>query len=106
LHRFRIELPAADLGGVLAALAKLRAVPEPPEIRGPRCTLEGTIPAGAVHGLGQRLPGLTSGEGVLESVFERHEPVSGLVPSRARTDANPLDREAYLLSVVRRVTGG
>ncbi|GAA2151403.1 GTP-binding protein [Glycomyces lechevalierae] len=105
LHRFRIELPAADLGGVLAALAKLRAVPEPPEIRGGRCALEGTIPAEAVHGLGQRLPGLTSGEGVLESVFERHEPVSGLVPARPRTDANPLDREAYLLAVSRRVTG-
>jgi ribosomal protection tetracycline resistance protein len=105
LHRFRIELPAADLGGVLAALAKLRAVPEPPEIRGARCTLEGTIPAEAVHGLGQRLPGLTSGEGVLESVFERHEPVSGLVPARPRTDANPLDREAYLLAVSRRVNG-
>jgi ribosomal protection tetracycline resistance protein len=106
LHRFRIELPAADLGGVLAALAKLRAVPEPPEIRGSRCALEGTIPAGAVHGLGQRLPGLTSGEGVLESVFERHEPVTGPVPSRPRTDANPLDREAYLLALTRRVTGG
>ncbi|MDA1360029.1 TetM/TetW/TetO/TetS family tetracycline resistance ribosomal protection protein [Glycomyces luteolus] len=105
LHRFRIELPAADLGGVLAALAKLRAVPEPPELGGGRCALEGTIPAGAVHGLGQRLPGLTSGEGVLESVFERHEPVTGPVPSRPRTDANPLDREAYLLAVMRRVTG-
>jgi ribosomal protection tetracycline resistance protein len=105
LHRFRIELPATDLGGVLAALAKLRAVPEPPEIRAGRCALEGTIPAGAVHGLGRRLPGLTSGEGVLESVFERHEPVSGAVPSRPRTDANPLDRDAYLLSVVRRVSG-
>ncbi|MEU5153668.1 translation factor GTPase family protein [Glycomyces sp. NPDC021274] len=106
LHRFRIELPAADLGGVLAALAKLRAVPEPPELGGGRCILEGTIPAGAVHGLGQRLPGLTSGEGVLESVFERHEPVSsGLVPSRPRTGANPLDRDAYLLAVARRVTG-
>ncbi|MFC3494679.1 GTP-binding protein [Glycomyces rhizosphaerae] len=105
LHRFRIELPAADLGGVLAALTKLRAVPEPPQIRGGRATIEGTIPAEAVHGLGQRLPGLTSGEGVLESVFERHEPVSGAVPSRPRTDANPLDRDAYLLAVVRRVSG-
>jgi ribosomal protection tetracycline resistance protein len=106
LHRFRIELPAAELGGVLAALAKLRAVPEPPEIRGGRCTIEGTIPAEAVHGFGRRLPGLTGGEGVLESVFDRHEPVGGAVPSRPRTDANPLDRDAYLLSVVRRVSGG
>jgi ribosomal protection tetracycline resistance protein len=105
LHRFRIELPAADLGGVLAALAKLRAVPEPPELDAGRCVLEGTVPAGAVHGLGQRLPGLTSGEGVLESVFERHEPVSGPVPSRPRTGANPFDRDAYLLAAARRTTG-
>jgi ribosomal protection tetracycline resistance protein len=103
LHRFRIELPARDLGTVLAALAKLRAVPDPPEVRGGRCVLEGLIPAGAVHGLGRRLPGLTGGEGVLESVLERHEPVSGPIPSRPRTDANPLDRDAYLLSVLRRV---
>lgn len=105
LHRFRIELPAADLGGLLAALAKRRAVPEPPEIHYGHCIFEGTVPAGDVHGLGQRLPGLTSGEGVLESVFERHEPVSGPVPSRPRSVANPLDREAYLLAVARRVTG-
>jgi ribosomal protection tetracycline resistance protein len=104
LHRFRIELPASDLGGVLAALAKLRAVPDPPEVRAGRCVLEGLIPAEAVHGLGQRLPGLTGGEGVLESAFERHEPVHGRVPSRPRTDANPLDRDAYLLSVLRRVS--
>ena len=103
LHRFRIELPGPDLGGVLAALAKLRAVPEPPEHRGDRCVLEGTIPAAAVHGLGQRLPSLTGGEGVLESAFERHEPVTGPVPSRTRTDANPFDREAYLLALSRRV---
>ncbi|WP_374209722.1 GTP-binding protein [Glycomyces sp. TRM65418] len=104
LHRFRIELPADDLSGVLAALAKVRAVPGPPEVRGGHCLLEGTIPAGAVHGLGRRLPGLTAGEGVLESAFERHEPVSGPVPTRPRTDANPLDRDAYLLSVLRRVS--
>ncbi|MCD0442909.1 TetM/TetW/TetO/TetS family tetracycline resistance ribosomal protection protein [Glycomyces sp. A-F 0318] len=105
LHRFRIELPAPDLGGVLAALAKARAVPEPPRHRGDRCVLEGTVPAAAVHGLGRRLPGLTSGEGVLESAFERHEPVTGPVPARARTDADPLDREAYLLALSRRLAG-
>jgi ribosomal protection tetracycline resistance protein len=103
LHRFRIELPADDLGSVLAALAKLRAVPDPPRVHQGRCVLEGLIPAGAVHGLGQRLPGLTGGEGVLESGFERHEPVTGAVPSRPRTDANPLDRDAFLLATLRRV---
>ncbi|WP_030156384.1 translation factor GTPase family protein [Glycomyces sp. NRRL B-16210] len=103
LHRFRIELPAPALSRVLAALAKRRAVPEPPDLRGSRCTLEGTVPAAELHGLGRRLPGLTSGEGVLESAFERQEPVSGIVPSRARTGPDPLDRDAYLLALSRRV---
>ncbi|MEU6860598.1 translation factor GTPase family protein [Glycomyces sp. NPDC046736] len=106
LHRFRIELPEADLGGVLGALSKLRAVPEAPAPREGRYVLEGTIPATAVHGLGQRLPGMTRGEGLLESAFERHEPVSGPVPSRPRTDANPYDRDAYLVAISRRVTAG
>ncbi|WP_035700787.1 elongation factor G, partial [Glycomyces tenuis] len=67
IHRFRLDLPAEALGPVLAALAKLRAVPETPRLNGGECTLEGTVPAASVHELGQRLPSLTGGEGVAES---------------------------------------
>jgi ribosomal protection tetracycline resistance protein len=42
---------------------------------------------------------------VLESGFERYEPVRGPVPTRPRTDHNPLDRKEYLLRVMRRVGG-
>jgi ribosomal protection tetracycline resistance protein len=49
------------------------------------------------------LPALTRGEGVLESAFDRYQPVSGAVPARPRTDHNPLDRKEYLLHVMRRV---
>jgi ribosomal protection tetracycline resistance protein len=52
--------------------------------------------------LQQRLPALTRGEGVLDSAFERYDPVRGPVPQRPRTDHNPLDRKEYLLRVVRR----
>jgi ribosomal protection tetracycline resistance protein len=55
-----------------------------------------------LHALTQVLPGLTRGEGVVDSVFERYRAVHGPVPSRARTDRNPLDRRAYLRSVARR----
>jgi ribosomal protection tetracycline resistance protein len=64
--------------------------------------VEGEIPAAKVHDLQQMLPALTRGEGVLESAFERYEPVRGPAPSRPRTDNNPLDRKEYLLRVVRR----
>ena len=53
--------------------------------------------------LEEQLPGLTRGEGVLEAVFSRYQPVRGDIPARSRTDHNPLNREEYLLRVARRV---
>jgi ribosomal protection tetracycline resistance protein len=101
LHRFRLECPADTLGTVLPALARLRAIPAPPELRGAECVVEGTIAAARVSGLQQELPGLTRGEGVLESAFAEYQPVAGPAPRRERTTVDPLDREEYL-RVVRR----
>ena len=105
LHHFRLEIPADTFGTTLPALVRLGAVPGAPAVHGSSCTLEGLIPAASVHGLEQRLSGLTRGEGVLESAFDRYEPVRGQIPERERSDHNPLDREEYLLRVVRRVGG-
>jgi len=106
MHRFRVEAPADTLGALLPVLAALRAVPQTTETRGDRCVLEGAVPAARVHGLEQRLPGLTRGEGELESRFDHYAPVvHGTAPSRARTDHNPLNRKEYLLNVTRRVGG-
>jgi ribosomal protection tetracycline resistance protein len=105
MHRLRLEFPADAVGTVLPALAKLRAVPQAPAVHGTSCVLEGEIPAARVHELQQLLPGLTHGEGVLESTFDRYEVVRGEVPSRPRSDHNPLDRKEYLLQVTRRVPG-
>jgi ribosomal protection tetracycline resistance protein len=105
MHRFRLEIPADTLGTVLPALARLRAVPAAPEPLGTRYVVTGDVPAGAVHELQQLLPSWTRGEGVLEHGFDHYEPVTGPVPSRPRTDHNPLDRKEYLLQVQRRVVG-
>jgi ribosomal protection tetracycline resistance protein len=101
-HRLRIELPADTFPAVVSALGRLGGVPSGPTPFGPTYALEGEIPAGQMHALTQLLPGLTRAEGVVESVFERYRAVHGPVPSRARTDRNPLDRRAYLRSVMRR----
>ena len=101
MHIFRLELPADTLGSTLPALVRLGATPTP-TIEGTTCLLEGDIPAAHVHRLLQQLPGLTRGEGVLESTFDHHQPVRGRAPSRPRTDHDPLNRKAYLLKVVRR----
>jgi len=106
MHRFRIEAPADTLGALLPVLAALRAVPQTTETRGDRCVLEGAVPAARVHALEQRLPGLTRGEGELETGFDHYAPVShGAVPRRPRSDHNPLNRKEYLLNVTRRVDG-
>ena len=102
IHALRLEIPADALAVVLPALARLHGVPLATSPQGAVSVIEGEIPAAQVHDLRQVLPSLTRGEGVLESAFERYDPVRGPAPSRPRTDHNPLDRKEYLLRVLRR----
>jgi ribosomal protection tetracycline resistance protein len=103
IHRFRLEIPTDTFGAAAPVLARLRAVPQTQAVRGSTFLLEGEIPASQVHELQQGLPALTRGEGMIESAFDHYEPVNGPVPTRPRTDHNPLDRKEYLLHVLRRV---
>jgi ribosomal protection tetracycline resistance protein len=102
IHRFRIEIPGDTYGALAPVFGRLRAIPRTQELRGSTLVLEGDIPAAQVHDLRQRLASLTRGEGVLENTFDRYEPVTGAIPTRLRTDRDPLDREAYMLRVARR----
>lgn len=103
MHRFHLELPADTIGAALPVLTRLRAVPRAPAVSGRTGILEGDIPAAQVHELELRLPGLSRGEGVLESAFDHYRPVTGTIPSRPRLDHNPLNRKEYLLHVIRKV---
>ncbi|MEU6776095.1 translation factor GTPase family protein [Streptomyces sp. NPDC046759] len=103
VHRFRLQAPADTLGALLPVLARLGAVPESTGALGASCELQGTVPAARAHELEQRVPGLTRGEGELETSFDHYAPVTrGTVPRRPRTDHNPLNRKEYLLNVKRR----
>jgi ribosomal protection tetracycline resistance protein len=106
IHRFHLELPTDALGPTMAVLARRDAAPHTSTIRGSTCTLEGDVPAARVQELRRELPAPTRGEGVLECAFDRYESVGGAVPTRPRTDHNPLDREEYLLRVTRGVPVG
>ena len=105
LYRFRLEVPADMLTATLTALARLGAATRGPELAGPAYVLEGDIPAAQVNQLQQQMPGLTRGEGVLESEFDRYQPARGPVPVRPRSTVSPLDRKDYMLHVQRRVGG-
>jgi ribosomal protection tetracycline resistance protein len=104
--RVRLELPVAAIGAVLAALAGLGAAAEAPTLRGELATIEAAVPAARMPELQRQLPGLTAGEGVLESDFGGYQPVTGTPPTRPRTTANPLNRAEYLMHLARRVTPG
>jgi ribosomal protection tetracycline resistance protein len=105
VHHFRLDTPADTLTALLPALARLHAAPQVSGTSGSWCTVEGDIPATAVHGLRQQVPHLTRGEGVMESSFDRYEPVRAPAPARPRTDDNPLNRQEYLRRVTRRGAG-
>ena len=105
MHRFVLEAPGDALGPLLPALAQLGAIPDAPTTRGAACVIEGEIPAAQVHALRQQLPALTRGEGLLESEFDRYQPVRGATPHRTRRGHDPLDREAYVLRVLRPSAG-
>jgi ribosomal protection tetracycline resistance protein len=101
--RARLEVPAATIGAVLAALARLGAAAGPPSLAGELAAIEAVLPAARAQVLRQELPALTGGEGVLETDFAGYEPVAGEPPTRRRTTPNPLKRAEYLMHLAHRV---
>jgi ribosomal protection tetracycline resistance protein len=96
VFRISAEVPAAAVGGVLAALGRLGASATTPSSRGGLSVLETTLPASRVQDFRRQLPGLTGGEGVLESELAGYQPVAGEPPVRKRTTPNPLHLDEYL----------
>jgi ribosomal protection tetracycline resistance protein len=101
MNRFRLEVPAVATSSILPVLARQRAVPLALATEGSSSVLEGEIPAARVHDLERQLPALTRGEGVLECAFDSYQRVRGTIPTRPRSDHNPLNRKEYLLHVMR-----
>jgi ribosomal protection tetracycline resistance protein len=60
----------------------LGALPQSSALGGASALVDGEIPAARVHELRQQLPGLTRGEGVLDSAFDRYQAVRGELPTR------------------------
>lgn len=102
IHHFHVEVPSDVLAAALSVLARLDALPGQPVLEGTNYLVEGEIAAARVHELQQLLPGLTHGEGALETSFAGYRAVTGPPPVRRRSDNNPLNRKEYLLHVQRR----
>jgi ribosomal protection tetracycline resistance protein len=101
ISRFRLEIPVAALAQVLVKLGRLRATPDPPVIDEDAAVIAGDIPADEVNELQTALPGLTSGEGVLEVEFGSYRPISPQPAPRQHKGINPFNRREYLMQLNR-----
>jgi ribosomal protection tetracycline resistance protein len=84
MAQVRVETPADRLGSLLSALARLGAAVGGPVPLGDLAAVEAVLPSALVHALQQQLPGLTGGEGVLESSFGGYQPVRSSLPARTQ----------------------
>jgi ribosomal protection tetracycline resistance protein len=82
IQRFELDGPADTLGPVLGAVGRFGGVPERQEARGDAYIVVGLLPAARQRELEQALPGLTRGEGVVETTFAGYRPVAGPPPVR------------------------
>ena len=74
--RLSLEVPASTVGVVLPALARLGATVEAPSPHVELSTIEAVLPVRRGDDLQRQLPGLTGGEGSVESTFAGYRPVA------------------------------
>ncbi|KKZ86059.1 GTP-binding protein [Rhizobium phaseoli] len=97
VDRFHLETPAESLSGVLTLLAKFAATTTDSVIADGVAQLEGTLASQMVQSVQQRLPGLTSGAGTMETAFDHYAPLSGPPRRRPRFGPDPFNPVEYLL---------
>ena len=82
--RASLEVPTTTVGAVVPALTRLGGSVETVSLPGELSTVTGFVPAVRAGDLQRLLPGLTRGEGVVDSSFAGYRAVSGDPPIRRR----------------------
>jgi ribosomal protection tetracycline resistance protein len=99
MMRVNLEIPTNDVSAVLAALARLGGAVETQSMQRDLSMISAFLGAAQAQDLTRELPGLTGGEGVIETTFGGYRPVRGAPPTRRRTMANPLNRVEYMMQL-------
>jgi len=102
LAELSLEMPAATAHAALAALGRLGGRVRGQFTAGDLTKAQATMPVAQVRTLQHQLPGLSMGEGVLESRPGGYQPIGDNPPSRPRSRPSPLDRDAWLASLSKR----
>jgi ribosomal protection tetracycline resistance protein len=97
-----LEVPASTAQGVLATLGRLGGRVTGQFSASGVTKASAVMPVAHVRSLQARLPGLSMGEGILESRPDGYQPIGSDPPRRPRTTVSPLDRDAWLASLAKR----
>lgn len=101
MHQFELTVPADLLSKTMFKLSEIDAVVNEPVLRKETFVLTGTLPVAHTDRFKRSLHSFTQGEGFIVVRPSGFAKMSGEVPTRARTDDNPLNRKDYLLHVLR-----
>ncbi len=86
--RLKIEAPSDTVGALLTSTARLGGTVEQALPLGTLSTIETVMPADRARDLQRQLPGLTGGEGNVETTLAGYQPLRGTPPVRRRTDSS------------------
>ena len=102
LANLSLEVPASTAQGVLATLGRLGGRVTG-QVSGNALTrASAVLPVTRVRALQHQLPGLSMGEGILETRPGGYQPIGENPPTRPRSGPSPLDRDAWLASLAKR----
>ena len=102
LSEATLEVPSSTAPGVVAALGRLGGRVTGQFSAHGMSTIGAVLPIARVRALQHQLPGLSMGEGVLETRFGGYQPVGRDEPRRPRSGPSPLERDAWLASLAKR----
>lgn len=102
LAELALEMPTSTAPAVLAVVGRLGGRVSGQFSAAGLTKASAVMPVARVRTLQHQLPGLSMGEGILESRPGGYQPVPENPPSRPRSRPSPLDREAWLATLAGR----
>jgi len=91
-----LETPSPTAPGVLAMLGRLGGRVTGQFSASGISRVAAVLPVARVRTLQHQLPGLSMGEGILESRPDGYQPIGDDPPRRPRSGPSPLERDAWL----------
>lgn len=101
IYSYELTVPEEAMSKAVFKLSAIQAVVSETVVENGMALITGTIPVGVTESFKRSLHAFTQGEGFMMAEPAGFIQVHGDVPSRSRTDYNPLQRNEYLMHVMR-----